>query len=394
MRDPELTIKYFNGAVDLPLSVYAADEGRCVASSGALENAGYHIVKEILELPGAIHYRVTDEWLAAGYIKDEENARLYVLGPAFLVPMDKFAPQKYLREMGLPVQDLAVYMPYLEHLPQISELKFKQDLLLLHYIVLGTEPAEEHLLDTVIKNRQELELKADQDKSTAGVPHNHELEIETLQYIEKGDLEGMKSFIRRKLSSEGELRKNADDYLRSAKNTFIKASALACRAAIKGGVDYAIATEIADHYVFQVERMTSSRDVFALNADMMLHFTELTHAYKKLDAKSKLVHDVFNYINANMYQKISLNDIADALGLSAPYISRKFKEETGTALSEYIMQIKLEKAKNLLLSTDMSLSDIAYMLGFSSQNYFHKVFKKRFQKTPAEYKATGGYDEN
>lgn len=393
MSSPELTVRYLNSASALPLSVYSAENGKCVASSGALEGAGHYIVKPILKIPGAVHYRVTDEWLIAGYVKDAENDLIYVLGPAFITAMDKFAPQKYLREMGLSIQNVAEYVPYLEHLPQVNELKFKQYLMLLHYIVLGTEPAEEHLIDAVIKDRQELQLKTDVEKSPDNAPHNYELEMQTLQYIEKGDLAGMKSFIRRKFSSGGELRKTADDFLRSSKNTFIKTATLACRAAIKGGVDYAIATGIADNYVFRAERLTSARDVFSLNSDMMLHFTELTHAYKKLDSKSKLVHDVFNYINANIYQKISLNDISDALKLSAPYISRKFKDETGVALNEYITQLKLEKAKYLLLSSDMSISSVAYSLGFSSQNYFHKVFKENVGKTPAEFKATNSLDD-
>lgn len=394
MSRPELTVKYVNGASEFPVSVFGYEGGNCIASSGVLGKAGYNIVKPILNLPGAVHYKVTDEWLIAGYVKDEENGLLYVLGPALISGFDRFSPQKYLQAMGFPAQSMAQYGHYLESLPETKELKFSKQLMLLHYIVFGTEPENENLGNVVMTNRQQLHLRSISADTPERVPQNYELEMQMLQYVEKGDLVGMKSFLKRKISSGGEMRKTSDDFLRSAKNTLINAVALVSRAAVRSGVDYAYATKIADNYVFQAERLNSARDVFALNSDMLLKFTELTHAYNALGVKSKLVHDVFNYINANAYQKICLNDIAEALGLSVSYVSRKFKEDTGVALNKYITQYKLEKGKALLLSTDMSISSIAYSLGFSSQNYFHKVFKDSYGKTPVEYKATVNYGDD
>ena len=394
MSNPELTAKIMFGASELNVSVYEEDSGKCVASSGALGDAGRHIVKPILGLADAVHYRVTDEWLIAGYVRDTEKGLLYVMGPALIAEPDRFAPQKYLQAMGLSAQRTEDYRRYLENIPMTRENKFSQQLMLLHYIIYGTEPEDETLSSVVIANRQQFPLKSASEAAPERIPQNYELEVLMLQFVENGDLAGMKNFLKRKISSGGALRQTSDDFLRSAKNTLINAAALVSRAVVKSGVDYSYATKIADNYVFQAERMHSARDVFSLNSDMLLKYTELVHTHKGVDTRSKLVHDVINYINANIYQKISLNDIAAALGFSTGYVSRKFKEDSGVALNKYISQCKIEKGKSLLLSTDMAISAIAYSLGFSSQNYFHKVFKEYYGVTPMEFRLNNKFGDD
>lgn len=103
-------------------------------------------------------------------------------------------------------------------------------------------------------------------------------------------------------------------------------------------------------------------------------------------ATSKVVSDVFDYINAHYLENISLADIAETFFLSKEHLSRLFKKETGQNLFSYIMQLKLTEAKRLLQSTDMTLDDIAWHLGFSNGNYFSKVFKKNCQMSPSEYR--------
>jgi len=103
-------------------------------------------------------------------------------------------------------------------------------------------------------------------------------------------------------------------------------------------------------------------------------------------ATSKVVSDVFDYINAHYLENISLTDIAETFFLSKEHLSRLFKKETGQNLFSYIMQLKLTEAKRLLQTTDMTLDDIAWHLGFSNGNYFSKVFKKNCRMSPSEYR--------
>lgn len=90
---------------------------------------------------------------------------------------------------------------------------------------------------------------------------------------------------------------------------------------------------------------------------------------------SDTVYKVIEYIRANYYKKIALDDIAQHVNFSKTYLSRIFKEETGENISMYINKIRIEKAKLLLADKEISLVDVANMVGFEDQSYFTKVFK-------------------
>ena len=78
--------------------------------------------------------------------------------------------------------------------------------------------------------------------------------------------------------------------------------------------------------------------------------------------------------------------MAEELFLSRPYLSMKFKRETGMTLTDYILTQKTEEAKRLLRYSDKTSSAIAAYLGFSSQGHFGRVFRKYAGMTPNEYR--------
>ena len=97
---------------------------------------------------------------------------------------------------------------------------------------------------------------------------------------------------------------------------------------------------------------------------------------------------MIEYIRANYYKKISLDEIARYVNFSKTYLSRIFKEETGENISMYINKIRIEKAKLLLTDKGTSLVDVANMVGFEDQSYFTKVFKAVTGIPPKKYKET------
>ncbi|GHV73117.1 hypothetical protein AGMMS49940_04190 [Spirochaetia bacterium] len=96
------------------------------------------------------------------------------------------------------------------------------------------------------------------------------------------------------------------------------------------------------------------------------------------------------FIWENYTRKISLREIADAAGLSAPYFSTVFKEEMGENLSAYLNRLRVEKAGHMLTETNLTLSEIASSCGFEDQSWFSKIFKSYTGISPGRYRGQGG----
>jgi AraC-like DNA-binding protein/ligand-binding sensor protein len=96
------------------------------------------------------------------------------------------------------------------------------------------------------------------------------------------------------------------------------------------------------------------------------------------------------FIRENLSRKINLNEIANVVGLSAPYFSTIFKEEMGENLSRYINRLRVEKASKMLLETNFTLSEISSLCCFEDQSWFSKIFKSFTGISPGKYRSQGG----
>lgn len=95
---------------------------------------------------------------------------------------------------------------------------------------------------------------------------------------------------------------------------------------------------------------------------------------------------ICNYINENYSEKITLNSIADSVGFSKYYISRLFKQHMGVTIIDYLIKVRLDKAKELLGKGEYSIKQISFMVGYSDPNYFTWSFKKYLGISPIKYR--------
>ncbi len=100
----------------------------------------------------------------------------------------------------------------------------------------------------------------------------------------------------------------------------------------------------------------------------------------------ELVEASAEYMKDNYERNISLSDIAGYVFLSTSYFVRVFKDHKGIAPISYLLRIRVNRAKEMLVETDSKVSDIALSTGFSSQQRFNTVFKKLTGLTPLEYR--------
>lgn len=103
--------------------------------------------------------------------------------------------------------------------------------------------------------------------------------------------------------------------------------------------------------------------------------------------KSNVVKIILEYFDNNYMKNISLDDIARNMYLSSVYISKVFKEQTGESPINYLINLRLEKAKNLLVSTESPIKSIAQAVGYTDAYYFSKLFKKYCGDSPCKFRA-------
>ena len=90
-----------------------------------------------------------------------------------------------------------------------------------------------------------------------------------------------------------------------------------------------------------------------------------------------------------MSEEISLNTVAAGVGMSPSYFSSIFSREMGKTFVEYLTQIRMEKAKELLMCSSMKTSEIGYEVGYKDPHYFSYLFKKTQGCSPKDYRARG-----
>jgi signal transduction histidine kinase/DNA-binding response OmpR family regulator len=110
-----------------------------------------------------------------------------------------------------------------------------------------------------------------------------------------------------------------------------------------------------------------------------------SNASNKLDRK--FISEFTSIIESNLSNEdLSVDDIYKGLGISKIQLYRKTKALLGFSVNDYILSVRLQKAKYLLMNEDLTISEVAYKVGFSSQAYFSTVFKSKFSVTPSEFK--------
>ncbi len=111
----------------------------------------------------------------------------------------------------------------------------------------------------------------------------------------------------------------------------------------------------------------------------------LRHIQKEsAPASAQYAERAVDFIEEHYQYDISIQDIADELGISRFHLCRVFKESRGVTLLEYIAEVRMERAKRLLEETELSVGEVARQVGFNNVTYFHKRFKQSFGITPSQ----------
>lgn len=228
-------------------------------------------------------------------------------------------------------------------------------------------------------------------QAKAGDPKEYSQELLLLNTIKAGNVEAIEQLMQTYIPEQNQYFSQSP--LKQAVYHFVGTITLISRFAIDGGLEEVMAYNMSHIYVQKADACESATEITYLLYTAAKDFASRVKNAKTRRSYPKPILQCVDYIYAHLHEPISLKQLADETGMNAAYLSVLFKQKTGVPLAEYIQQLRISEAKNLLRFSDASLLDISQRLSFSSQSYFASVFKKYAGISPKQYR-TRYYKQN
>lgn len=346
--------------------------------------------RNIFKNQGDVSYYMDENFLFYGLFRIRSQDVALVIGPVAQSPVNREYAARILRHMGEPLSRTEELMQYFASVPAYPLRNFLQILCTIQYFING----EKQEVSSLIMGEEPLPglssgaLYSPEQKAPEHFSHNTmELEEHMLSCVEYGRVDEIREMFRRPV--EGRAGVMASNALRQEKNLIVCTATLVSRAAIRGGLDSETALSLSDDFIQKAELLNTLEDLTRLNVQMLLEFTRRVEAAKCGGSGSKLIRSARRCLQAHISENLSTEELSRILGMNRTYLCKRFLEETGQTVGRYMTSVKMEEAKRLLAVTKKSAAEIALYLGYSSQSYFVKVFKKQFGMTPGEYRDGG-----
>ena len=219
-------------------------------------------------------------------------------------------------------------------------------------------------------------------KSVEMLEERYRNESRLMEYISHGDYASIDKLDHLNTAN---IKQRLSDSLRDRKNLMIILNTLCRKAAQAAYVHPVHLNEISRKFAIKIENCTTIAQLEALENDLTRRYCLLVQSYS-LRTYSKPVQNIINYISFNLTADLSLNAIANEFSLNSSYLSTLFKKETGTTLTNYVNNKRIEHAIYLLNTTKLPIQEIAVQCGINDVNYFTKLFKKLKNMTPTQYR--------
>lgn len=157
---------------------------------------------------------------------------------------------------------------------------------------------------------------------------------------------------------------------------------------VQSGADLYITKPFSYQYLYErIVMLIKNRKI--LKEHYSSEITVDSHAAKPKQLDKKFISEFMAIVQQNLSNPdLNANDIAAGLGMSRVQVYRKVKALLGYSVNDYVINVRLKKAKHLMLHSDMNISEIAYEVGFSSPAYFSTAFKNHFEVSPSDFKTS------
>lgn len=221
-------------------------------------------------------------------------------------------------------------------------------------------------------------------------PHNDgSWEVIRRKCIMSGNLKGLNKHINAPFSGKrGIIAKNQ---IRNLKNLAIVDVTVSSRAALDAGIDSETVYTISDGYILQLEESKNQQEIetianLAANEFCTLVKNIKDHGINFSINTPEVFVKAYNYILRNLNNKLNVSEIAQLMNISSDYLEKLFKKEIGQTILGFIQSARAQRSQDLLKHTNMSISEIALIMGFSNASHYIKIYKSKYKITPSKHR--------
>lgn len=389
MNEISTYCEYFYNCSLIPSYLYRNDE--LVESFPKQESYDipHNISTDMLQrFPSQVSCITTKQHSHFGCIHLTNSPYSIIIGPVSNIPYPKEAIQ-FMGQDYFVYDDFDSFAEFIKNIPIMSIDTFLHTVLFINFTLNKTKLRKENIVfynkDPLNSTIQETFFAKNYDeKEDEILINNYKVESELLRYIETGNIDGLRQFTER--SKQVDIRSLSGDGIRHLQNICLVTITLASRAAMKGGLPPTTAYLLTNIYTNQADSMKSPEELLALTTLVQEDFCTRTAAVHSNLTNDNMLNKAIEYVRLNTNRNITVYNVAEHVGFSYAYISKKFKKELGFNLSNFIRRCKLEESRELLTFTNKSISQISNYLCFSSQSHFQRAFKEQYHVTPQNYR--------
>lgn len=326
-------------------------------------------------------------WVAEALFNDAKNIGIiFLMGPIFLGNNNMKIIEEKLSAKYFSIEIKRQASRALSQVPVVNRNVVDTYIKMLHF-VLTSKPLTEDIYYQNTNNIA-LDVEAQKEKEFFFDEKERRGEEIFLNAIREGNL-NYKQVFDEEVSFSGSFLTETGNTIRDAKNTVLIFNALCARAAMEGGVSVSICKRMERKFANGIEACKSISILANYNEDMMYQYVKKVHDFKENPLISKATAECCEYIKANVYNEISIDTISKNLGYTPYYFTKKFYNEMGEKITDYIRRTRINYAKVELLTTNKSIEEISENLHFGTRNYFSRVFREVTGLSPVEYRKRG-----
>lgn len=319
--------------------------------------------------------------------KYNKTQELFVLGPYLEQRPNEQKCRALLNQNNISMSKLNVLKQYFMKIPLCSHSKVKK----MCRLVIKFIKNRNYIYDVVAIDfnfHLDQENYATQELQTQYVDMDikarYDIENRLLIAVENGDVNEAVELLNTMYAKVVGL-KRLQDEVQNAKYKSFVINVLCRKAVERAGVALVTIDALSTKYAAIIDSTTSYENMYDVTQAMIIDYAQAALKIKATLYSPK-INKVVQYIELNLMNELNLRQIAAYVNLAPAYLSRVFNQEIGMSLAQYITEMRMAKASELLMRTSLTVQTISEQIGFKQMSYFSQKFKQHFDMTPLQYR--------